>query len=141
MSILAIYFIASIFLPQEHLDNIFVKLDLNPNGRNVPCASIFVHYLIKELPEEALNTKSMEIVDLIGHCNDCSLDMVEPLLTFDKHDTSYVVEPLLTFDKQCINYRLLGFRLCESASPVDMVRVVNHVFQVSKSHDDFNYQN
>ncbi|KAI4340039.1 hypothetical protein MLD38_024915 [Melastoma candidum] len=96
---------------QEHLDNILVEFDLNSKGRIVPCASIFIHYLIKELPDEALNTKSMEIVDLIGRYNDGNFD-------------------------QCINYRLLGFRLCESASPANTVHVVNTVFQVVSQWDE-----
>ncbi|KAF8026249.1 hypothetical protein BT93_F2911 [Corymbia citriodora subsp. variegata] len=94
--------------PKEQLANALVDLGLGGKGNNnmVSCVSIVAHCYIKELPADMVRSKSKEIINLIECCNDCSLD-------------------------KCLNYRLLGFRLSETASPQDMVDVVDHVIQVS----------
>ncbi|XP_026448170.1 UPF0505 protein-like isoform X3 [Papaver somniferum] len=74
---------------------------------NVPCTSIVLHYILKELPVESVCSHAVEIVKLIESNKDISLD-------------------------QYMNYRLLGLRLCEKRPPIDFVSaVLGNVFQVS----------
>ncbi|XP_021287819.1 UPF0505 protein C16orf62 homolog isoform X2 [Herrania umbratica] len=71
-----------------------------------PCVSIVLHHLLKELPTDVVSSHTMDILHLIKCSNDYSYD-------------------------QCLNYRLLGLRLCEQISQIGTVdAVVNEVMQV-----------
>ncbi|PKI67724.1 hypothetical protein CRG98_011937 [Punica granatum] len=79
------------------------------HGSN-PSISIIVHNLIKELPVDMVNSKTIDIINLIECCNDYTLD-------------------------QCLNYRLLGFRLSESKYSLHIVTVVDRVIRVVSQKD------
>ncbi|EOY12279.1 Uncharacterized protein TCM_030833 isoform 2 [Theobroma cacao] len=71
-----------------------------------PCVSIVLHHLLKELPTDVVSSHAVDILHLIKCSNDYSYD-------------------------QCLNYRLLGLRLCEQISEIGTVdAVVNEVMQV-----------
>ncbi|XWS11244.1 hypothetical protein CRYUN_Cryun38cG0067500 [Craigia yunnanensis] len=71
-----------------------------------PCVSIVLHHLLKELPIDIVSSHAVDIVRLIKCSNDYSYD-------------------------QCLNYRLLGLRLCEQISQIGTVdSIVNEVIQV-----------
>ncbi|XP_077228436.1 uncharacterized protein LOC143861401 isoform X3 [Tasmannia lanceolata] len=73
---------------------------------DVPCVSIVLHHLLKELPSEIVNINALEIVQLIEYSKDISLD-------------------------QYLNYRLLGLKLCDSRPTMDSVDIIlDKVFQV-----------
>ncbi|KAI3849075.1 hypothetical protein MKX03_011518 [Papaver bracteatum] len=91
--------------------NILKELGVERNIKtmvgNVPCTSIVLHYILKELPAESVCSHAVEIMKLIESNKDISLD-------------------------QYMNYRLLGLRLCEKRPPFDFVSaVLGNVFQVS----------
>lgn len=75
-----------------------VRTQLELSGNN-PCTSVVLHHLLKEIPAEVVSSYAVEILHLIECSNDYSFD-------------------------QCLNYRLLGFRLCERISQMDTVCVV-----------------
>lgn len=76
-----------------------------------PCISFVLHHLLKELPTEVIRSNFVGILHLI----ECSQDHY--------------------FD-QCLNYRLLGFRLSESRSKLDIVySVVDKVIQAVAQYD------
>ncbi|CAL5335658.1 unnamed protein product [Camellia sinensis] len=78
-------------------------------GRKQPCVSIILHHLLKELPSELVGSNALEILQLI----ECSKDY--------------------SFD-QCLNYRLLGFRLSER-SQLDIINaVVDKIIQDNHLH-------
>ncbi|XVF03816.1 hypothetical protein REPUB_Repub05bG0025600 [Reevesia pubescens] len=71
-----------------------------------PCVSIVLHYLLKGLPMDVISSHAVDILHLLKCSNDYSYD-------------------------QCLNYRLLGLRLCEQISQIGTVdTVVNEVIQV-----------
>ncbi|KAK0601095.1 hypothetical protein LWI29_021278 [Acer saccharum] len=96
--------------PQRQVGNVLVELGLGRNqvelfGSN-PCVSIVLHHLLKELPTEVVSTNAVDILNLIECSSDNSFD-------------------------QCLNYRLLGFRLCERRPQMDIVNaVVDRIIQV-----------
>lgn len=78
---------------------------------SVSCVSIILHHLLKELPIEVVSSNVVQILHLIEFSKDNS---------FDQH----------------MNYRLLGFRLYERKSPVDIVdAVLDKVIQVIALYD------
>ncbi|KAL7217914.1 hypothetical protein ACSBR2_011193 [Camellia fascicularis] len=80
-------------------------------GRKEPCVSIILHHLLKELPSELVGSNALEILQLI----ECSKDY--------------------SFD-QCLNYRLLGFRLSER-SQLDIINaVVDKIIQVVSAYNN-----
>ncbi|CAL5390425.1 unnamed protein product [Camellia sinensis] len=80
-------------------------------GRKQPCVSIILHHLLKELPSELVGSNALEILQLI----ECSKDY--------------------SFD-QCLNYRLLGFRLSER-SQLDIINaVVDKIIQVVSAYNN-----
>ncbi|KAI8010950.1 VPS35 endosomal protein sorting factor-like [Camellia lanceoleosa] len=80
-------------------------------GRKQPCVSIILHHLLKELSSELVGSNALEILQLI----ECSKDY--------------------SFD-QCLNYRLLGFRLSER-SQLDIINaVVDKIIQVVSAYNN-----
>ncbi|WKA12503.1 hypothetical protein VitviT2T_029878 [Vitis vinifera] len=95
---------------QRQVGDILVKLGLGRNESELfgkfPFVSIILHHLLKELPTEVVSSNATEILHLIESCNDYSFD-------------------------QCLNYRLLGFRLGERGSQMDMINaIIDKVIQV-----------
>ncbi|XP_038690110.1 VPS35 endosomal protein sorting factor-like isoform X2 [Tripterygium wilfordii] len=100
---------------QRQLGKILVELGIGKTQLELsgssPCISIILHHLLKELPTEVVVSNSMEIFDVIRYTNDHSFD-------------------------QCLNYRLLGFKLSESRSQMEIVNaVVDKVIQVVTEYD------
>ncbi|KAL6975265.1 hypothetical protein U1Q18_024059 [Sarracenia purpurea var. burkii] len=78
----------------------------------LPCVSIILHHLLKELPTELVSSNAVEILQLIECSKDYSID-------------------------QCLNYRLLGFRISERKSQSDIVdAVVDKIIQVASEHNN-----
>lgn len=95
---------------ERQVVNVLVELGLGRNQvdlfGSLPCVSIVLHQLLKELPAEIVTSNAVEILHIIERSNDYSFD-------------------------QCLNYRLLGFRLSERRSQMDIVHVVvDKVIQV-----------
>ncbi|CAK9181075.1 unnamed protein product [Ilex paraguariensis] len=88
---------------QTDIDDVLVGLGLWERQSELfgksPCISIVLYHLLRELPIEVVSSTAVEILHLIECSDDCSFD-------------------------QCLNYRLLGFRLCESMSQRNVVDVV-----------------
>ncbi|XP_044480941.1 VPS35 endosomal protein-sorting factor-like isoform X2 [Mangifera indica] len=111
------YIIKCIFkdASQRQASNALVELGLGRNqfelfGSN-PYVSLILHHLLKELPTEIVSSNAVEILRLIECSNDDSFD-------------------------QCLNYRLLGFRLSESRPAIGIVHaVVNTIIQVITVYD------
>ncbi|XP_024158297.1 VPS35 endosomal protein-sorting factor-like isoform X1 [Rosa chinensis] len=100
---------------ERQVNDVLVELGLGSNqvelrGR-FPCASIILHHLVKQLPSQVVSSSAMEIIQLIDSSNDDSYD-------------------------QCLNYRLLGFRLCERKSEMGTVNaVVDKIIQVITQYE------
>ncbi|KAL6205467.1 hypothetical protein ACLB2K_022726 [Fragaria x ananassa] len=100
---------------ERQVNDVLVELGLGSNqvelrGR-FPCASIILHHLVKQLPLQVVSSSAMEILQLIESSNDASYD-------------------------QCLNYRLLGFRLCERKSETGTVNaVMDKVIQVITQYE------
>ncbi|KAK7847415.1 upf0505 protein c16orf62 like protein, partial [Quercus suber] len=97
-------------LPSCDIGNVLVEFGLGMNQVELfgsfSCLSIVLHHLLKELPAEVVTSSAVEILHTIECSNDYSFD-------------------------QCLNYRLLGFRLSERKSRRDIVHaVVDKVTQV-----------
>ncbi|MCL7044850.1 hypothetical protein MKW94_022815 [Papaver nudicaule] len=89
------------------LKELGVERDIRAMSGNVPCTSIVLHYILKELPAEIVCSHAVEIMQLIESNKDISFD-------------------------QYMNYRLLGLKLCEKRPPIDFVdAILGNVFQVS----------
>ncbi|KAK9209763.1 hypothetical protein WN944_002131 [Citrus x changshan-huyou] len=95
---------------QRQVGTVLMELGLGRNqvelfGSN-PCVSVVLHHLLKELPTEIVGSYAVEILHLIECSNDKSYD-------------------------QCLNYRLLGFRLCERRPTLDILNAaVDRIIQV-----------
>ncbi|XP_052207188.1 uncharacterized protein LOC127811403 [Diospyros lotus] len=100
---------------QAQAGNVLVVLG---SGRNqyelfhrLTFISIILHHLLKELPNELVSSNAVEILELIDGCKDYSSD-------------------------QCLNYRLLGFRLSEGGAQLDTINlVVDKVIQVASEYN------
>ncbi|XP_006365949.1 UPF0505 protein C16orf62 homolog isoform X2 [Solanum tuberosum] len=66
---------------------------------NSSCVSLVLHHLLRELPIRIVCSNALDILHLIECSNDYSFD-------------------------QCLNYKLLGLRLCENISHVNEVNLV-----------------
>ncbi|XP_049398017.1 uncharacterized protein LOC125862077 isoform X2 [Solanum stenotomum] len=66
---------------------------------NSSCVSLVLHHLLRELPIRIVCSNALDILHLIECSNDYSFD-------------------------QCLNYKLLGLRLCENISNVNEVNLV-----------------
>ncbi|XP_065862426.1 uncharacterized protein [Euphorbia lathyris] len=100
---------------QSEVDSVLLELGLRTNraalSGSSACVSIVLHNLLKELPTEAVSSKALDIMHLIKCSNDYSFD-------------------------QCLNYRLLGFRLGEGKSQMDIINsVMDEVIQVITGYD------
>ncbi|KMS96244.1 hypothetical protein BVRB_000520 isoform C [Beta vulgaris subsp. vulgaris] len=97
------YIIKCIFKDHQQGCTIRVGLGLARNLSELfgKCSSVslVLHHLLKELPPEIVRSNVLHILDLI----ECSIGS--------------------SFD-QCMNFRLLGFRLYETEAPMEMVNVV-----------------
>ncbi|XP_071725786.1 uncharacterized protein [Rutidosis leptorrhynchoides] len=114
------YTMRCIFRDPDQVADMIVKLDLGKdslelNGK-VPWISVILHYILKELPIEVVCANGVEILRLVGCSRDYSFD-------------------------QCLNYKMLGLKLCEGISQVNAVdAVIDEVMQVAtqrKSLDEY----
>ncbi|XP_008780557.1 VPS35 endosomal protein-sorting factor-like isoform X1 [Phoenix dactylifera] len=81
---------------------------------NIPCISVILHCLLKQLPAEVVSNNALEIAELFEKTIDISLD-------------------------QHFNYRLLGNKLCESHPPVPSAGpVLDKVIQVISQYNNLN---
>ncbi|KZV57468.1 hypothetical protein F511_34914 [Dorcoceras hygrometricum] len=102
-------------LKQVGVGNMLVALGITINPamsfENCTCISIFLHHILKELPIGFTFINAVEILHLISYTNDSSFD-------------------------QCLNFKLLGFRLCERISEVNKVHlVVEKIIQVLSHYE------
>ncbi|KAK3017404.1 hypothetical protein RJ639_006698, partial [Escallonia herrerae] len=111
------YIMKSIFkvANQAQVGDIVVALGLQGNQSELfgklQCMSVVLHHLLKELPLEVVCSNAVEILHLIECTNDCSLN-------------------------QCLNYKLLGFRLCEGISQGNSVNaVIDKLIQVVSQYN------
>ncbi|KAK6149319.1 hypothetical protein DH2020_016844 [Rehmannia glutinosa] len=103
-------------LKQMEISNMLVALGMwrNPSilSENCSCISIILHYMLKELPIGFACFSSVEILHLIDFADDTSFD-------------------------QCLNFKLLGHRLCERVPEVSRVHmVVDKIIQVLSCYDN-----
>ncbi|BFG29632.1 hypothetical protein CerSpe_159060 [Prunus speciosa] len=101
-------------MSERQVGDVLVELGLGDNqvelfGR-FPYVSIVLHHLLKQLPSEVVSSRAVEILRLIELSNDDSFD-------------------------QCLNYRLLGFRLCERSQIDTANAVVDKAIQVIVQYD------
>ncbi|XP_076916852.1 uncharacterized protein LOC143576701 isoform X2 [Bidens hawaiensis] len=105
------YTMRCIFKDPNKVADMIVRLELGKsplklNGK-APLISIILHYLLKELPIEVVCSNALEILHLV----DCSSDF--------------------SFD-QCLNYKMLGLKLCEGIDQLNMVdAVIDEVIQAA----------
>ncbi|XP_040988402.1 VPS35 endosomal protein-sorting factor-like isoform X3 [Juglans microcarpa x Juglans regia] len=106
------YIMKSIFkdASKSQVSNVLVELGSRRNQvelfGSLQCISMVLHHLLKELPAEVVTSNAMEILHTIECSNDYSYD-------------------------QCLNYRLLGLRLSERRSQMEIIHdVVDKVIQV-----------
>ncbi|XP_075481448.1 uncharacterized protein LOC142522176 isoform X1 [Primulina tabacum] len=102
-------------LKQVEVGNMLVAIGMaiNPpmSFENCTCISIILHHILKELPIGFTCINALEILHLISCTNDSSYN-------------------------QCLNFKLLGFRLCERIPEVNKVHlVVDKVIQVLSCYD------
>ncbi|KAL1307448.1 UPF0505 protein C16orf62 homolog isoform X1 [Arachis ipaensis] len=89
-------------LSQGQVSEVLAELGLMKNQQDfgsVSCVSVVLHHLLKELPIEIVSSNALQMLHLIEFSKDYS---------FDQH----------------MNYRLLGFRLNERKTSVDLVNAV-----------------
>ncbi|PHT52626.1 hypothetical protein CQW23_07088 [Capsicum baccatum] len=91
------------YVKQLQVGDILMGLGLGRNRSelfgNSSCVSLVLHYLLRELPIGIICSNALDILHLIECSNDYSFD-------------------------QCLNYKLLGLRLCENISHVNEVNLV-----------------
>ncbi|PWA95628.1 hypothetical protein CTI12_AA049240 [Artemisia annua] len=112
------YTMRCIFKDPNQVGDMIVKLDLGKNPSEltgkVPWISIFLYYLLREIPTEIVCSSALEFLHLVDCSSDCSFD-------------------------QCLNYKMLGFKLCEGISQVNTVdAVINEVIQVATGRKSLN---
>ncbi|XP_068312077.1 uncharacterized protein [Pyrus communis] len=99
---------------EKQVGDVLVELGVGLNQKELlgrfPCASIVLHHLLKQLPSEVVSSRAVEILHLIECSRDDSLD-------------------------QCLNYRLLGFRLCEKSQMDTVNAVVDKIIEVIIEYD------
>ncbi|KAM6553777.1 hypothetical protein CsatB_014539 [Cannabis sativa] len=102
---------------ERQAKTVVMELGLGKNEDDLfgafPCVSVVLHHLLKVLPIEIVSSSAVKVLHLI-ECN---------------YDSSF---------NQCLNYRLLGFRLGESKSLIeDASTVVDKIIQVISHYDSF----
>ncbi|XP_011095424.1 UPF0505 protein isoform X2 [Sesamum indicum] len=100
---------------QMEISSILVALGMGRDPstlfKNCSCISIFLHYILKELPIGYTCFNAMEILHLIECTDDSSFD-------------------------QCLNFKLLGHRLCERVPELSSVHLlVDKISQVLSCYD------
>ncbi|KAF5781491.1 putative vacuolar protein sorting-associated protein [Helianthus annuus] len=105
------YTMRCIFKDPNKIADMIVRLELGKSPLElygkVPWISIVLHYLLKVLPTEVVCSNALEILHLV----DCSSDY--------------------TFD-QCLNYKMVGLKLCEGIDQVNTVdAVIDEVIQAA----------
>ncbi|KAL0399202.1 UNVERIFIED_CONTAM: VPS35 endosomal protein sorting factor-like [Sesamum radiatum] len=100
---------------QMEISTILVALGMGRDQstlfENCSCLSIFLHYILKELPIGYTCCNAMEILHLIECTDDSSFD-------------------------QCLNFKLLGHRLCERVPELSSVHLlVDKITQVLSCYD------
>ncbi|KAK4343998.1 hypothetical protein RND71_037092 [Anisodus tanguticus] len=93
----------NVYVKQLQIGDILMGLGLGRNQSelfgNSSCVSLVLHHLLRELPIGIVCSNALDILHLIECSNDYSFD-------------------------QCLNYKLLGLRLCENISHVKEVNLV-----------------
>ncbi|MED6218342.1 hypothetical protein PIB30_025917 [Stylosanthes scabra] len=101
-------------MPKGQVREVLAELGLMKNQQDfgsVSCVSVVLHHLLKELPIEIVSSNALQMLHLIEFSKDNS---------FDQH----------------MNYRLLGFRLNERKTSVDIViAVLDKIIQVVAQYD------
>uniref|UniRef100_A0A7N0TVY7 Uncharacterized protein n=1 Tax=Kalanchoe fedtschenkoi TaxID=63787 RepID=A0A7N0TVY7_KALFE len=112
------YLVKCIFkdIYQGNIGNALMELGLGRSTTelfvNTPHVSVVLYHVLGELPVEVVSANAVDILRLI----DCSNDY--------------------TFD-QCLNYRLLGLRLCEKVPPIStLTLLLDKVKDVVSSYDE-----
>ncbi|KAH6822817.1 hypothetical protein C2S53_017113 [Perilla frutescens var. hirtella] len=103
-------------LKQMEISKMLVALGMWRNqsilSKNYSCISIVLHCILKELPVGYICSNAVEFLHLIETTDDRSFD-------------------------QCLNFKLLGHRLCELASEVNSVDLlVDKIIQVLSCYED-----
>lgn len=119
------------YVKQLQVGDILIGLGLGRNRSelfgNSSCVSLVLHYLLRELPIGIICSNALDILHLIECSNDYSFDQVfyeiHVLLLLEAFSFSLCLKWLL-FNTQCLNYKLLGLRLCENISHVNEVNLV-----------------
>ncbi|XP_024968230.1 UPF0505 protein C16orf62 homolog isoform X1 [Cynara cardunculus var. scolymus] len=109
-----------VFKDPNQVADMIVRLGLGKNPLEfygkIPWISVILHHLLRELPTEVVCSNAVEILHLVECSDDYSFD-------------------------QCLNYKMLGLKLCEGISQVkDVDPVINEVIQVAterKSLDEY----
>ncbi|XP_022867447.1 UPF0505 protein isoform X2 [Olea europaea var. sylvestris] len=93
------------------LEALGMRRNQSDSFENCSCISIILHHILKELPLGFLCSNSFEMLHLIECTDDFSFE-------------------------QCLNYKLLGFRLCERIPEVSNVDlIVEKIVQVISSYN------
>lgn len=152
------------FYWKRQVDSVLLELGLGRNQEDLcgssPCISFVLHHLLKELPTEVIRSNFVGILHLIECSQDHYFDQVLPMLHACMHThyrylhtcracKDFTILPfsfsiskfkchvwvsIIFWLAQCLNYRLLGFRLSESRSKLDIVySVVDKVIQVLRA--------
>ncbi|KAI3675626.1 hypothetical protein L1987_85217 [Smallanthus sonchifolius] len=105
------YTMRCIFKDSNQVADMIVRLELGKSPSElhgkVPWISIILHYLLKKLPTEVVCSNALEILHLV----DCSSDF--------------------SFD-QCLNYKMVGLKLCEGIDQLNTVdAVIDEVIQAA----------
>nr|GEU91021.1 uncharacterized protein [Tanacetum cinerariifolium] len=114
------YTMRCIFKDPNQVGDMMVKLGFGKNPLeltgNVPWISIILYYLLREIPTEIVCSSALEFLHLVDCSSNCSFD-------------------------QCLNYKMLGLKLCEGISQMNTVdAVIDEVIQVAtrrKSLDEY----
>ncbi|GKB06392.1 VPS35 endosomal protein sorting factor-like protein isoform X1 [Tanacetum coccineum] len=104
------YTMRCIFKDPNQVGDMMVKLGFGKNPLeltgNVPWISIILYYLLREIPTEIVCSSALEFLHLVDCSSDCSFD-------------------------QCLNYKMLGLKLCEGISQMNTVdAVIDEVIQI-----------
>uniref|UniRef100_A0A7C9AE96 Uncharacterized protein n=1 Tax=Opuntia streptacantha TaxID=393608 RepID=A0A7C9AE96_OPUST len=111
------YIMKCIFKDQhQQASDVLLELGLgrNPAGLlgKYSCVSVILHHLLKELPPEIVDSNAVMILDLIEGSADVSFD-------------------------QCMNFRLLGFRLYERDPSLEVLNIVlDRILQIVCQYQD-----
>lgn len=102
--------------PRQQASDVLLELGLGRNPAELlgkySYVSVILHHLLKELPPEIVASNAVKILDLIEGTADASFD-------------------------QCMNFRLLGFRLYEKDCSLEVLNIVlDRILQVVCQYQD-----